>query len=395
MNKGLNIHDLAEYNRALIRVELFSMHSASASELSKKLGLTVQSISKTLKIMEAQGEIIIVNKQENSRGNFAGMASLLHDCSKTVCVEIRPDRFNMIVSDYYGTPITEIQSISFTAASAYEVIEKLERNISNLVKTHHIDDYRIALAIHGQVDSVNGISIKMPQLDFRQSIQFKYILENRLHVEVRCDNDCVMKALAQKWHLIRTENKKFDFSIINADYGIGSAFFIDGSIYRGSMFGSGQIGHVIVNSQGEKCNCGRYGCLETVASKSSILRDLNIAYRLPGSKNCDLTFDDAVKLYLNKDAKARLIANRAAEAIGTAIYNFINVVNINKIFIYGDLCRFGPDFLDRINSQIEQNPFERRDEIKELTTECTYGKLSEKELLCGISYLYAPKLTDV
>ncbi len=41
---------------------------------------------------------------------------------------------------------------------------------------------------------------------------------------------------------------------------------INEQIYRGSLYGSGQIGHTIVNPDGVVCDCGRYGCLETVAS---------------------------------------------------------------------------------------------------------------------------------
>lgn len=58
--------------------------------------------------------------------------------------------------------------------------------------------------------------------------------------------------------------------MINVDYGIGSSFVINDHIYRGSLYGSGQIGHTIVNPDGNACDCGRYGCLETVASLSAL-----------------------------------------------------------------------------------------------------------------------------
>lgn len=48
--------------------------------------------------------------------------------------------------------------------------------------------------------------------------------------------------------------------MINVDYGIGSSFVINEQIYRGSLYGSGQIGHTIVNPDGVVCDCGRYGC---------------------------------------------------------------------------------------------------------------------------------------
>ncbi len=73
-----------------------------------------------------------------------------------------------------------------------------------------------------------------------------------------------------------------DFCVINVDYGIGSAFIINGQIYRGALFGSGQIGHTIINPDGSACACGRYGCLETVASLSAIKKRARVFLKQQG-----------------------------------------------------------------------------------------------------------------
>lgn len=64
--------------------------------------------------------------------------------------------------------------------------------------------------------------------------------------------------------------------MINVDYGIGSSFVINDNIWRGSLFGSGQIGHTIINPDGIACDCGRYGCLETVASLSALKKQARV-----------------------------------------------------------------------------------------------------------------------
>jgi predicted NBD/HSP70 family sugar kinase len=53
-----------------------------------------------------------------------------------------------------------------------------------------------------------------------------------------------------------------DFCVINVDYGIGSSFVINDQIYRGSLYGSGQIGHTIVILTARPATAGA-----TVASK--------------------------------------------------------------------------------------------------------------------------------
>ncbi|MBS8849121.1 ROK family protein, partial [Escherichia coli] len=131
----------------------------------------------------------------------------------------------------------------------------------------------LALAIHGQVDPVTGVSQTMPQAPWTTPVEVKYLLEEKLGIRVMVDNDCVMLALAEKW---QNNSQERDFCVINVDYGIGSSFVINEQIYRGSLYGSGQIGHTIVNPDGVVCDCGRYGCLETVASLSALKKQARV-----------------------------------------------------------------------------------------------------------------------
>ena len=93
----------------------------------------------------------------------------------------------------------------------------------------------LALAVHGQVDPVTGVSQHMPQAAWKAPVELKYLLEERLGIEVRVDNDCIMLALAEKW---LNRNQQSEFCVINVDYGIGSSFVINGEIFRGNLYGS-------------------------------------------------------------------------------------------------------------------------------------------------------------
>ncbi len=111
----------------------------------------------------------------------------------------------------------------------------------------------LALAIHGQVDPVTGVSQTMPQAPWATPVEVKYLLEEKLGIRVMVDNDCVMLALAEKW---QNNSQERDFCVINVDYGIGSSFVINEQIYRGSLYGSGQIGHTIVNPMASSATAG-------------------------------------------------------------------------------------------------------------------------------------------
>ena len=228
----------------------------------------------------------------------------------------------------------------------------------------------------------------MPQARWKTPIEIKYLLEEQLGVQVRVDNDCVMLALAEKW---QHQGIQPDFCVINVDYGIGSSFVINDQIYRGSLYGSGQIGHTIVNPDGKACDCGRYGCLETVASLSALKKQARMwlktqpeAQRSPEQ----LTTASLIEAWEQGDVHIRAWVDSAANAIGLSLYNFLNILNINQIWLYGRSCAFGEQWLESIVKQTGFNPFDHGDTPRAHATQIGFGKLTRAQQLMGIGYLY-------
>ena len=79
-------------------------------------------------------------------------------------------------------------------------------------------------------------------------------------------------ALGESWFGI-TKNIG-NFVTLNISNGIGAGIIINNKPYYGVDFSAGEIGHIVVDGDGEKCNCGNYGCLETVSSNNNITKKL-------------------------------------------------------------------------------------------------------------------------
>ncbi|WP_249199438.1 ROK family protein [Photobacterium sp. GJ3] len=215
-------------------------------------------------------------------------------------------------------------------------------------------------------------------------------------MNVLVDNDCVMLALAEKWMDGRSEQ---DFCILNIDYGIGSSFLINNQIYRGKMFGSGQIGHIKAVDNGTVCGCGREGCLETEASSKALCRkyrqqSLSQKKSLNRYTKEDMGFSDFVALYLEQDPIALSVAECAATIIGQSLYNLLITLNINKIILYGNTCSLGKPWLDTIKQQTLANPFEDKYARRQDQTLLCFGNLSEVERIIGMSYLWVEQELD-
>jgi predicted NBD/HSP70 family sugar kinase len=203
------------------------------------------------------------------------------------------------------------------------------------------------------------------------------------------DNDCVMLALAEKW---QHDSQGRDFCVINVDYGIGSSFVINNQIYRGSLNGSGQIGHTILDPDGVACDCGRYGCLETIASLSALKKQARVWLKSQPSAT-DLnpeTLSSAQLIHAWQKGNPWLQnwVDRSANAIGLSLYNFLNILNINQIWLYGRSCAFGENWLNSIIRQTGFNPFDRDEGPSVKATQIGFGQLSRAQQILGIGYLY-------
>src|SRR5699024_11450914 len=63
-----------------------------------------------------------------------------------------------------------------------------------------------------------------------------------------------------------------DILYIYNDQGLGGGLIINSRIHRGLGNGAGEIGHMIIDIDGPKCNCGNFGCLEALSSGIAIQR---------------------------------------------------------------------------------------------------------------------------
>lgn len=246
---GLNNKRTAMINKRLFLFHLFRLKASSISEISRLLGLSIPAISRMAKELVDDGMIIIEEstKQTLMRGNNAGVIRLAKTQHHIVCIDVRPHALHSILSDAFGQVLTTMHVTPMVLISKEALLEQLEREIAYYQNLYPKVPFKVALAFHGQVDIVNGISLMMPHAPWHEPFYVKFLLEQNTNLPIMLDNDCVMRALAQKWQLLRQHAHIPDISVINLDYGIGSSFLIHGDIYRGSLFGSGQIGHTHVH----------------------------------------------------------------------------------------------------------------------------------------------------
>lgn len=388
LRPGLNNARVRQVNKAIFLTHLWREKQLSKSQLAQLTGLSIPAVSNILQELMDEGRISHSTENLSARGLNSGSFQIPLTDPWTLCMNITPTSIESQLADARLLPVGEPGRQSFNAESPRELLDNIAQHWRHYRQRYPEQRINLALGVHGQVDPVTGVSQTMPQGRWKTPVEMKYLLEERLGVQVRLDNDCVMLALAEKW---QNPAGLRDFCVINVDYGIGSSFVIHDQVWRGSLYGSGQIGHTIVDPDGSACDCGRYGCLETVASLSALKKQARVWLKTqpnPALNPDALTTSALLEAWRGGDVRIQAWVENAANAVGLSLYNFLNILNINQIWLYGRSCSFGEEWLHTIIRQIGFNPFDRDDSPGSKATRISFGKLSRAQQILGIGYLY-------
>lgn len=394
-DQGLNNSRVRLINKQIFLRHVWREKQLSKSRLALLTGLSIPAVSNILAELQQEGRLTHSTEKLSQRGLNSGSFHLPTDGPWTLCLNVTPTLIESQLADSCLLPVGEVRQQKIHVAHPQALIAAIADHWRDYRQRYPQVTIRLALGVHGQVDPVTGVSQTMPQAPWKTPIEIKYLLEEALGVQVRLDNDCVMLALAEKWQNSAAQQ---NFCVINVDYGIGSSFVIDGDIWRGSLYGSGQIGHTIINPDGMACDCGRYGCLETVASLSALKKQARVWLKSqPGNGGPDpesLTTAQLIECWQQGDLRVRAWVENAASAIGLSLYNFLNILNINQIWLYGRSCAFGESWLNTLVQQTGFNPFDRGDGPQAMATRINFGRLTRSRQLLGIGYLYVEEMLE-
>ena len=214
----------------------------------------------------------------------------------------------------------------------------------------------IGIGIPGMVDRERGLVRIAPNLNWHE-LPLARLAERRLHFPAALINDVQAGTLAVKHQGAGRKLQNFVCMFIGT--GIGGGIVLNSELYRGSSGMSGEIGHmVVVPEDGPKCGCGNRGCLESVASRSAIVRRVVAAIE-KGRKSVvsDLCDGDMTRVrsrilaeaYREGDKLVRRIVDEAADYIGIGAANLINILNPQAVILGGGLMQaLGEKLLPRI-----------------------------------------------
>lgn len=164
------------------------------------------------------------------------------------------------------------------------------------------------------------------------------VLEKRFNVASFVGHDIRSLALAE--HYFGASQDCEDSIMVSVHRGTGAGIIYNGRVFMGRNGSVGEIGHIQVDSIGERCHCGNFGCLETIAANSAI--EFRVRQLLEQNYPSCMTLDDCNIESICKAANAGdLLACEVVRLVGyylgQTVAITINLLNLQKIVIAGEI----------------------------------------------------------
>ncbi len=295
------------------------------AELSRITGLTPSTVSYITSVLIDKGILIELGTEKTNRVGKKG-----------ILLDINYDKFLFIGYDV-GSAFTRIavcngrSEILTIKRLKTQRGEKLIQQITdNILKV--ISDFKITgigMAFPGHVDPENKTVIRSHNLNLK-SANITQIVEEKFGIPTFIDHNVAIMARAK---MFLNPSSKENFVMINLGLGVGAAFVHEGKIYRGKNFVAPEVGHLLVNPNGRRCNCGKIGCLETEASSAAIVKNYE---ELSGVEVLDKSNSKYVYgLAKEGDESAIKAFQRAGKYLGIAVGNLVNILNPAVVYIAG------------------------------------------------------------
>jgi glucokinase len=222
-----------------------------------------------------------------------------------------------------------------------EAVEEIETKVDAELEA-------IAFGIPCTFDSRTGMAVQAVNVPMKD-IAFGEVMAEKLGIPVVVDNDANCHTLCES--RIGIAQGATEVCLLTLGTGIGGGLLLRGEIYRGWINGGAEMGHMVVEMNGRPCqgNCPNWGCLESVASGSALVREASLAVaRRPETElgraleeGRELTGPLITELATAGDPVARGAIETIGRALGVGIVNLVNTFNPQVVVIGGGVVAAG------------------------------------------------------
>lgn len=257
--------------------------------------------------------------------------------------------------DMEGKVLTQVKRPS-DITSQPVAMEQITKVIAEYLQNRVVGDIQaISIDTVGRVNSEDGIWYEIDPT-IATPIDVSKVIKEKFDLPCYVINDLAAATVAE--NLLGIGNVTKNFIYMSIGTGIAGRLVVDGKILLGEDYDAGEFGHMVVDSESNvKCICGRYGCVEPLASGLGMS---NQAHSLKDKYDTKLNIlpdkrvgaKELFEAYDQNDSLAVAVVNQSLKATSNIIMNLVRAIN-PKAIRFGGGVMTGDWYIDHLQKFLE------------------------------------------
>jgi predicted NBD/HSP70 family sugar kinase len=247
------------HNRSLVMQTLYREGQLSRADIARETGLTRVTVSDLIAELIGENLVVEIGQREDARpGKPATLLDLNRDAFQIIGIDLSEyATFRGALLDLDGQILARADR-PLAGSTGDDAVAKVISLIDSLLEAATRPILGIGVGSPGVVD-LAGVVLTAPNLGWtNRSLQLE--LAVRFSIPVVVINDANAATLAEH----SFGGAASDMMLVKVGHGVGAGLLLGGTPLFGSRFAAGEIGHVVVGTDGgAECVCGKRGCLET------------------------------------------------------------------------------------------------------------------------------------
>ena len=361
-SQGSNPIRVKKQNETLIKEIIYKYGPISRSQIAQMLSLTPPTITTNVNGMIRQGFVREMDQEDNPGelipsesgdgrrpvGRRPVQIDFVPEACYVVGAEINKYEIAVCMLDLRGKIITSSRR-TLENDDYDRIIQALLEQINKVIANSGISQEKIlgaGVGITGFVDPKTGVLKRSAYQNWENNRKVAEDIRQGLNMPVIIENNARMRAIGEDMFENQLHTDTFAYYLIS--YGIACPMFIKNSILTGGASGAGEIGHVVVDIHGPKCQvCGDYGCLEEMASERAIVKQIKAEIKqgtptvLREAKKDpeQLVMKDILAAESQGDELACRVVEKAIVYLGIELANIINFISPPLVIIDGYIMK--------------------------------------------------------
>lgn len=258
--KAVSQTRIADFNQTVILNTIrHSVEGVSRVELAEAAGLSAQAVTNIVRQLISAGLITEGRRAPVARGKPRTLLNLSPGGQYAIGVHLDPAVITYVIVNLVGETQAHVRHPTPDVVQPDAITSEIAGRIDQLIGEATIPREKIigvGIAAPGPIDIDSGVVVDPPNLAGWNSVPLRDAVLAAVDLPVLLDKDVTAAATAEKW-LAGESN----FAFFYMGTGVGAGLVLNDEVFRGRTHNSGQIGNMIVESDGWSCPCGYRGCL--------------------------------------------------------------------------------------------------------------------------------------